>query len=780
MAARLPSREDLGPQPTARTGRPIASLNGAGAIGEATAVLGNSVSRIGADMQARALAEQDFEAERKFQEFKWSEQQNLEKEMQAVEPGKADGFADNWAGGYRERAGPLFDSIPDKLKPKYEAKLFGAEREFHGHATGFARAEQKRFSVNSLDDLKNRVAMSEDLDTAKRDYDTLLKKNPYLSPIEKDQVRRKHLDDLEHQNVEWRIGRGEDLEAIIKDLDQPAKASGANSSSGGTNGGVSEGGLALIRRHEGFTPKAEWDYKQHTSGYGTKAKPGETITKEEAERRLQREAGEVSSWITQNVKAPLSQNQHDALVSFGFNLGTGAIQKLLPDINDGNFERVSERMLSFNKAGGKTLPGLVSRRQEEARMFAAGGEPMQVAQTETGSRSDATVERSDLPDVVAPSKYGNLSPQRRAALLYKARTALSATTQQALSDDVERVRRTGEPERDAEGRTVLDRAARVLQPNQLAKFRIALDEAGMEYRALTPLPEMSEVEAQQHLESLQPSEKAPQESYKSATRVLAKAQRQWKQIQDQRDKDPAQAVALSPEVRTTFERIKSRNPEVAIGQDEDGELTIVPSQAPTVSSQKAHQAVAKARLEAQARLGIPEYARKSITKREAATLLDMGDPSLLDDRQYMTKLRAASERANGAYGPEIGSKVFQDAIALQIKGKEHRETAAGIVAKMARGEKVAQSDLARLNALNDIERATAFDRTFDTREYGPHSDRSGLWLSPNLSLNQAREQKRTPSQSQIDWVRQDPIKRQALFDKEFGNGAWATYEGAKP
>lgn len=133
----------------------------------------------------------------------------------------------------------------------------------------------------------------------------------------------------------------------------------------------SDDGLNFLRGEEGFTPTAKWDYRQNSNGFGTRALfPGETISREEAERRLKTEAGVVEKYIDENVKVPLTPGQRKALVSFGFNLGTDDIGKLLDDINAGNFERVSQRMLSFNQAGGQVLSGLVARRQREADMFA--------------------------------------------------------------------------------------------------------------------------------------------------------------------------------------------------------------------------------------------------------------------------------------------------------------------------------------------------------------------------------------------------------------------------
>lgn len=132
---------------------------------------------------------------------------------------------------------------------------------------------------------------------------------------------------------------------------------------------VSEEGISLIKKFEGFNPKSFWDYKHYSIGYGTEGKVGEVLSREEADARLRIRLNRVSSFINNNIKVPLTQNQHDSLASFGFNLGEGNLQKLVNDINSGNHELVATRMLSYNKAGGVTLPGLESRRREEVKLY---------------------------------------------------------------------------------------------------------------------------------------------------------------------------------------------------------------------------------------------------------------------------------------------------------------------------------------------------------------------------------------------------------------------------
>jgi lysozyme len=741
------------------------------------ATLGATVAKIGDQMHDRALAAQEYETEAKFQEFKWNQEKDFEEQMRAVEPGQANGFADRWSAGYKDRAKEFFATVPEPFKAKYDAKLFGVERHLHNSGTSFAYKEQTRDSVHKLEDHKNRLATLPDLDRARTEYDEFLHKNPFLTPIEKDEIRRKHLDDLEEQNVEHRINRGEALDVIIKDL-ETGRRPGAKST-----GRTSAEGLDFIRRQEGYTPGAKWDHKQYSIGYGTKGKPGERITKEEAERRLEAETGAVSDWIAKNVTVPLTQSQHDALVSFGYNLGTGqgGLESLKDDINAEKFDRVADRMLSFNKASGKTEPGLVRRRREEADMFRrAGGEAMLPPEMEGGG------EPAEGEGAALPSKYVNLSPKRRAALLHKARTALSATTQQSIHDDIERIRRTGEPEIGADGKTSLDRAGRILTPNQAAKYKIAWDEAVMEHKALSPLAHMSEEEARAHIDSFTPDAKAPQESYASVAKVQDKANRAWAKIKEAREKDPAASVAGSPEVRAAAETLKGKG--VVIGADEEGNpvLTQAPG-APPLDPRQAWESVIRARLQAQKRLGIPEYAAKPITRGEADRLLAMPkdiDPASPD---YMKSLRAAAAQAEELYGPRYASKALRTAIGYRLRDAENRDMRAAMVAKLARGETISGRELASMSALANIDR---MGRLFDAPQTAdPEADpdlpsfslaSESQYSRAGFRLQEASEKaNKKPNPRQRKWIEDNPDQWQA-FDMEFGRGAAAAIlKGAK-
>ena len=67
----------------------------------------------------------------------------------------------------------------------------------------------------------------------------------------------------------------------------------------------------------------------------------------------------------------LTQSRFDALVSFSFNVGLGNLQRSTIRMchNRGDFEGAAEAFMAWTKAGGKELPGLVKRRNDERALY---------------------------------------------------------------------------------------------------------------------------------------------------------------------------------------------------------------------------------------------------------------------------------------------------------------------------------------------------------------------------------------------------------------------------
>jgi lysozyme len=71
-----------------------------------------------------------------------------------------------------------------------------------------------------------------------------------------------------------------------------------------------------------------------------------------------------------NLQVPLTQNQFDACVSFSMNLGVGGASKILNMVKaNPNNPNIRDHWLLYVKSGGKTLPGLVRRREAEITRY---------------------------------------------------------------------------------------------------------------------------------------------------------------------------------------------------------------------------------------------------------------------------------------------------------------------------------------------------------------------------------------------------------------------------
>ena len=134
-------------------------------------------------------------------------------------------------------------------------------------------------------------------------------------------------------------------------------------------------GIALIQEFEGCKLTSYFDSVGIcTVGWGSTGsdvKPGMTITQSEADQRLRGYIAGMQERINALVTVPLTQTQFDALCSFTYNLGAGALHTstLLKLINLGDFGGAAKQFLRWDKAGGVPLPGLTRRRHAEMALF---------------------------------------------------------------------------------------------------------------------------------------------------------------------------------------------------------------------------------------------------------------------------------------------------------------------------------------------------------------------------------------------------------------------------
>ena len=97
-----------------------------------------------------------------------------------------------------------------------------------------------------------------------------------------------------------------------------------------------------------------------------------TLTMEEVDEILRRDLARFEQGVLRLCPGVGShQGRFDSLVSFSFNVGLGSLQRatVRARCNRGEHEGAADALMLWTKAGGRELPGLVKRRQDERRLY---------------------------------------------------------------------------------------------------------------------------------------------------------------------------------------------------------------------------------------------------------------------------------------------------------------------------------------------------------------------------------------------------------------------------
>jgi lysozyme len=144
---------------------------------------------------------------------------------------------------------------------------------------------------------------------------------------------------------------------------------------------LNNAGYQLICEFEGLRLKPYLcSAKVPTIGYGNTYYPDgkrvtlldKEITKEYAFEIFKVIADKYAKRVSEMVKKPLTQNQFNALVSFAYNVGTGAFSTstLLKKVNaNPNDLTIRNEFARWIRANGKIVNGLVNRRKKESDVY---------------------------------------------------------------------------------------------------------------------------------------------------------------------------------------------------------------------------------------------------------------------------------------------------------------------------------------------------------------------------------------------------------------------------
>jgi lysozyme len=152
---------------------------------------------------------------------------------------------------------------------------------------------------------------------------------------------------------------------------------------------ISNEGIALIRRLEGVGFHAYLDSggawtigvghllskSERSSGKiwiaGKPVKYSAGLADHDITLLLLSDLAKFEKDVNRLVHVPLKQHEYDALVSFVFNIGSGAFtaSTLRRMLNAGHHASVPAQMRRWVRDNGKVVPGLVNRREKEIQLW---------------------------------------------------------------------------------------------------------------------------------------------------------------------------------------------------------------------------------------------------------------------------------------------------------------------------------------------------------------------------------------------------------------------------
>ncbi|RHV80456.1 lysozyme [Clostridium sp. OF10-22XD] len=175
-------------------------------------------------------------------------------------------------------------------------------------------------------------------------------------------------------------------------------------------------GINLIKKYEGCVLTAyRCPAGVLTIGYGhtgTDVKEDMIITKAQAEKLLKADLIVFEKKVSAYDSIyHFNANQFSALVSFAYNIGS--IDQLTAK-GTRSLEEISKKMLLYNKAAGKQLPGLVKRRKAEQELFNKKATKTNTAKTDEAAKAAGYKIKVTTPKAYTLEKEHRPARQRSA------------------------------------------------------------------------------------------------------------------------------------------------------------------------------------------------------------------------------------------------------------------------------------------------------------------------------------------------------------------------------
>ncbi len=340
--AKLPTRDDLGPLPSGRSGRTVATFD-TSAVGQSAARFGQTIAGVGQDFFEREQKLQRTKASTGLQKLNQKGPVILDQEYQNITP---------TGEGFTNAAGKAFDgpfqayikSLPPYLKEEFTARAEVIRDRNAFQAAKLERDQGYKFAgdgvTESLDEIQ--ILIDQNPDDYERLHrlglESINEKGAILPP----EVQRERREAWEEAAIA--------THEMAKVRSDPQYARRYSSLPQDTDA------RSIIRAEEDFSPSTYFDKTAHRLGYGTdtitkadgtvhSVNEGDVVSREDAERDLARRViefeGRASGQVGAETWANIPPHARGALVSVTYNYGS-LPKSVVQAIKLGDIEDIAE------------------------------------------------------------------------------------------------------------------------------------------------------------------------------------------------------------------------------------------------------------------------------------------------------------------------------------------------------------------------------------------------------------------------------------------------------
>jgi len=298
-------------------------------VGQALEQGGGQLQKLALHYEDRKNQQERFQSLIQFDEFGASMTGETQQAKQTMQPG-AIGLHDKLLETYDKRSTEWLTKIPESQRPEFEARIRAKREAFSVGSATLEAAESQRYQGEKIgqrvETAKQGVLQGGpgQIEPFAKDVEEMINSST-LTPLQKDELRKSVKPTLEVAGY---------LSLPPEEKARVAKGWGIDK---GLSGTALDRTMQVLRDKEGFKSSTYWDVNAHRVGFGSdtitaadgsvrQVKQGDTVTRADAERDLQRRSAEflggVKSSVGEEAFNKLNPNQQAALGSVAYNYGS--------------------------------------------------------------------------------------------------------------------------------------------------------------------------------------------------------------------------------------------------------------------------------------------------------------------------------------------------------------------------------------------------------------------------------------------------------------------------